>query len=215
MTTRLTSLCATQIFFIPAFLRPAIVIPFSGFPPRRPPGENKNMFLIFTGDGKGKTTAAIGQAMRALGQDKRVFMIQFIKSSGYPSGEDAILSGFGSRMRFEKGGLGFVGIMGDTLPLDAHRKAALNALARAKAAMLSGDYDLVILDEMNVAIQLRLVAIGEALAFLAAAPPGVDVIFTGRSAHPDIVARADLVSEMHEIKHPFRMRVRAKRGIEY
>ncbi len=173
------------------------------------------MLLVFTGDGKGKTTAAIGQAIRAMGQGKRVFMIQFIKSPGYPSGEDEVLARFRPQMHFEKAGLGFVGILGDDLPFEAHQKAAAKALARAKTVMMSGRYNLMILDEINVALQLRLLALGEVLAFLSAAPPGVDIIFTGRGAHPDITARADLVSDTREVKHPYQLRVPAKRGIEY
>lgn len=183
------------------------------------------MFMVFTGNGKGKTTAAIGQAIRALGQGKRVFMIQFIKSSGYPSGEDvvlpeigslpALIGGGGGTMHFEKGGLGFVGILGDNLPFERHVAAAKETLLKAEEAMLSGDYDLVILDEINVALDLKLIGLSDALAFLDAIPEGMDVIFTGRYAHSEVLFRADLATRCDELSHPYQNRVKAKKGVEY
>jgi cob(I)alamin adenosyltransferase len=177
------------------------------------------MFMIFTGNGKGKTTAAIGQAVRALGDGKRVFMTQFIKSHGYPSGEDGMLSGMTSKnggcMHFEKGGLGFVGILGDKLPFKEHCEAAVATLARAEKAMLSGEYDLVILDEINVALDLKLIELSAVLSFLNVIPVTVDVIFTGRYAHTDILSRADLATRCDELAHPYQNRVPARKGVEY
>jgi cob(I)alamin adenosyltransferase len=169
------------------------------------------MFMVFTGNGKGKTTAAIGQAIRALGDGKRVFMTQFIKSHGYPSGEDEMLPGMtskkGGHMHFEKGGLGFVGILGDKLPFEDHCAAAVATFARAEKAMLSGEYDLVILEEI--------IGLAAALAFLDAVPPTVDVIFTGRYAHSEILSRADLATRCDELAHPYQNRVKARKGVEY
>ncbi|MDR3582320.1 MAG: cob(I)yrinic acid a,c-diamide adenosyltransferase [Candidatus Pacebacteria bacterium] len=177
------------------------------------------MFMVFTGNGKGKTTAAIGQAIRALGDGKRVFMTQFIKSTGYPSGEDGMLPQMTSRtgglMHFEKGGLGFVGILGDKLPFEEHCAAAVTTLARAKEAMLSGKYDLVILDEVNVALDLKLIDLPAALAFLDAVPASVDVIFTGRYAHSEVLFRADLATRCEELSHPYRGGEKARKGVEY
>lgn len=178
--------------------------------------KNKAMLIVFTGEGKGKTTAAVGQAIRALGQKKRVFMIQFIKSSGYASGEDAILSGLSPRMHFEKGGLGFVGIMGDRLPLEKHKEAAEAALAKAKEAGTSGQYDFLILDEINVALHLGLLSLSEVLSFLKTVSAEVDVLFTGRDANPKILELAELVTEFQEIRHPYGVaHVPARRGVEY
>ncbi len=175
--------------------------------------------MVFTGNGKGKTTAAIGQAVRALGQGERVFMIQFIKSDRYPSGEDRVLAGCLAaacgQMHFEKAGLGFVGILGDALPREAHRKAAEAALAKARDAACSGAYDLVILDEVNVALDLHLLSLDEVTAFLDAVPDGVDVIFTGRYAHSEILFRADLATRCDELSHVYRRGVPARKGIEY
>jgi cob(I)alamin adenosyltransferase len=177
------------------------------------------MVMVFTGNGKGKTTAAIGQAIRALGDGKRVFMTQFIKSHGYPSGEDEMLPEMASKkggyMHFEKGGLGFVGILGDKLPFEDHCAAAVATLARAEKAMLSGEYDLVILDEINVALDLKLIGLPAALAFLDLVPPAVDVIFTGRYAHSEVLFRADLSTRCDELAHPYQNRVKARKGVEY
>ncbi len=180
------------------------------------------MFMVFTGNGKGKTTAAIGQAIRALGDGKRVFMTQFIKSHGYPSGEDnmlpAMTSKKGGSMYFEKGGLGFVGILGDKLPFQDHCAAAKATLARARSAALSGNYDLVILDEINVALDLKLIELSAALELLdavGALPEPPDIIFTGRYAHSEILFRADLASRCDELCHPYQNRVPARKGVEY
>ena len=179
------------------------------------------MLIVFTGNGKGKTTAAIGQAIRAMGAGKRVFMIEFIKGEQYPSGEDCILNAFEPRLHFEKAGLGFVGILGDKLPLKKHRAAAVCALKRAKDAMLSKQYDLFILDEINVALDLKLVTLEELVDFLDAVPAEVDAVFTGRHAHSEILARADLITNYEDVWHPYHpsvvtgQRTSAKRGIEY
>ncbi|HVN26335.1 MAG TPA: cob(I)yrinic acid a,c-diamide adenosyltransferase [Candidatus Paceibacterota bacterium] len=179
------------------------------------------MLIVFTGNGKGKTTAAIGQAIRAMGAGKRVFMIQFIKGKDYASGEDCVLNAFEPRLHFEKAGLGFVGILGDMRPLAKHRVAAREALRKAREAALSGGYDLVILDEVNVALDLKLIDLASVLGFLDAVPPSVDVIFTGRHAHSEILARADLITHYEDIWHPYHAdvltgrRAHAKRGIEF
>ncbi len=177
------------------------------------------MLMVFTGNGKGKTTAAIGQAIRALGQGKRVFMIQFIKSTGYPSGEDEVLpelfSRAGGRMHFEKGGLGFVGILGDKLPFEDHKAAARSTLLKAREAARSGDYDLVILDEVNVALGLKLIDLDDVLELLGVVPPSVDIIFTGRNAPSEILSRADLATRCEELSHPYQNKVPARKGVEY
>lgn len=175
--------------------------------------------MVFTGNGKGKTTAAIGQAIRALGQGKRVFMIQFIKGPGYPSGEDSVLPGIvsaaGGKLHFEKGGRGFVGILGDELPFEEHCIAARETLEKAALAAQSGEYDLIILDEVNVALDLRLLTLSEITDFLDSVPPSVDTIFTGRYAHSEVLYRADLATRCDELCHPYRQQVVARKGVEY
>ncbi len=177
------------------------------------------MLMVFTGNGKGKTTAAIGQAVRALGQGKRVFMIQFIKSDRYPSGEDTVLPILAAQtpgtLHFEKGGLGFVGILGDDIPFARHAAAARETLAKASDAARSGSYDLVILDEVNVALDLHLLEVADVTAFLDGLPENVDAIFTGRYAHSELLFRADLATRCEELCHPYAAHAKAKRGIEY
>lgn len=173
------------------------------------------MLLVFTGNGKGKTTAAIGQGIRALGQGKRVFMIQFIKGRGYPSGEDTILPKLGKKFVFKKGGRGFVGILGDELPRSVHRTAALKTLAEGERAIRSGKYDLVVLDEINVALGLKLIPKARVLKLARNIPDNVDIIFTGRGGLPEIEARAALVTRCEDVRHPYHGGTKAKKGIEY
>lgn len=173
------------------------------------------MVILATGDGKGKTTAAIGQAIRALGRGRRVFFAQFIKSEGYPSGEDDVLRGFGEKLTFVKGGKGFVGILGDSLPREEHAAAARETLALAKEAAAGGKYGLVVLDEANVALALGLISLEALLDAVDSAAADCDIVVTGRGADPKIIARADMVTECVEIKHPFHEKVAARKGVEY
>jgi cob(I)alamin adenosyltransferase len=177
--------------------------------------DHVSMLIVTTGDGKGKTTAAIGQAIRAIGHGKKVFFAQFVKCDNYPSGEDEILRKFAPRLTFLKGGRGFVGILGDKLPIEEHRAAALETLRAATEAVRSGDHELIILDEVNVALGLKLINFQELSDFLDAVPTAVDVVLTGRGADPKIVHRADFVTDCVEVKHPFNKKVKAKKGIEY
>jgi len=173
------------------------------------------MLIVATGDGKGKTTAAIGQAIRALGHGKKVFFAQFIKSDKYPSGEDVILRRIKKNLTFIKGGEGFVGILGDTLPLEMHKAAAMRTLTLAQDAAVSGKYDLVILDEANVAVSLGLITKEALCAFLDAVPCACDVVITGRNADSRVLDRADFVTDCVEVKHPFHNKVHAREGIEF
>jgi len=181
------------------------------------------MLLIFTGNGKGKTTAALGQAMRALGQNKRVLMIQFIKG-GQISGEHKFLKKFKSaswRTKFKiiPAGRGFVKILGDKLPLLVHKKAAQNALKLAQKAINppagGKKWDLIILDEINIAVNLKLIKAGDVLKILKLAPKDIDIILTGRGAPKSFIQKADLATEMKEIKHPFKKGQTAKKGIDF
>lgn len=173
------------------------------------------MLIIYTGNGKGKTTAALGSACRALGRGKRVLMVQFIKSKEYPSGEDKIALKFGKNFTFRKMGIGFVGILGDKKPFSAHQKAAREALAFARCAIVGGQYDVAILDEVNVAVDLKLIKPSEALDAARQAPETMILIFTGRGAPASFLKRADLVTEMREIKHPFQKKKRALLCVEF
>ncbi len=182
------------------------------------------MLIIFTGDGKGKTTASLGQAVRAVGRGKNVLMIQFIKGP-WQSGEDfvemkrhsdpATSSGQAAKGSFElkKMGLGFVGILGDQLPKDEHAKAAKKALEYFKEELPKRD--LVILDEVNVAVSLGLISTAEVLEEIKNLPKEKLVIMTGRGAPQEFIAAADLVTEMKDVKHPFWDGKLGKVGVEF
>lgn len=173
------------------------------------------MLYIFTGNGKGKTTAALGTAMRAVGEGKKVLMVQFIKGP-WKSGEDVFATGLGPRFKLVKMGKGFVGILGDTLPRKEHEKAACDALAFARKEAESGNWDILILDEVHNAVHLHLITKEAVLAFLDVAGDCVEhLILTGRDAAQEIIDRADLVTEMRDIKHPYAKGVTARRGLEY
>lgn len=160
------------------------------------------MLIVFTGNGKGKTTASLGQAVRAVGRGKNVLMIQFIKGP-WKSGEDfAELKG-GDKGNFElkKIGLGFVGILGDQLSKEEHMKAAKKALEYFQEELPKRD--VIILDEINVAVSLGLITDKEVISSIKDLPSEKLVILTGRDAPESFIKRADLVTEMKEIKHPF------------
>lgn len=168
------------------------------------------MIIVFTGNGKGKTTAALGQAIRALGEKKKAIMLQFIKGP-WISGEDKFFAK-NSLFKIIKGGKGFVGIMNDRLPRSIHKKAAEKTLNFTEKIIKSKKYDLVILDEINVAISLKLINKNKVLKILKNLPPEIDLILTGRNAPKEFIKLADIATEMKEIKYKKR---EAKTGIEY
>lgn len=175
------------------------------------------MLLVFTGNGKGKTTAALGQAMRSIGEGKKVLMIQFIKGP-WKSGEDILLENFKfpvPSFQIRKTGLGFVGIMDDALPREEHAKAAEEGLAFAKKEIESGKWDMVILDEINNAVDLKLISAEQVLELINLTPGALHLILTGRNAPQEFIDRADLVTEMRDIKHPYEKGIKAQRGLEY
>lgn len=173
------------------------------------------MILVITGNGKGKTTSSIGQGVRVVGQGGKVVMLQFIKSKKFPSGEDEALKAFGGKFTQVKGGKGFVGILGDTLPESEHKKAARQTLEIAQKHVRSRKIRLLILDEVNVALSLGLLSERKVLSLLRNIPEGMDVICTGRNAPRGLLEAADLVTECKEIKHPFSKGVVGKRAREY
>ena len=172
------------------------------------------MIIVITGDGKGKTTSALGQSLRAVGDGRRVLMVQFIKGP-WRSGEDDSQMLLRPAFKIIKTGLGFVGILGDSLPREDHEQAAREGLALARREMLSGHWDLLILDEINNAVQLDLVTKEDVLALADMLPDNMDLMLTGRNAPPEFIDRADLVSEVVEIKHPYQRGEEGKKGIEW
>ncbi len=173
------------------------------------------MLIVFTGNGKGKTTAALGQALRAVGDGKNVLMVQFIKGP-WKSGEDESHKKLSPHLRIVKKGLGFVGIGDDKIPFATHAKAAREAIDYALQEVTKGKIDMIILDEAANALHLRLIKEKDIFYFLEYALPRVEhVIITGRDCPPSLIEAADLVTEMRAIKHPFELGVKGKKGLEY
>lgn len=175
----------------------------------------KGQIHIYTGNGKGKTTAALGLALRALGANKKVGIIQFMKKGEYS--EHKAIKKYKLPILIESFGIGFYKILGDKKPKEAHKKAAQKALNRSREIINSNKYDLVILDEVNVAIDSGLIDINEVVSILKPETlnPKPDIILTGRNALPKLKKLADLVTDMKKIKHPFDKGIKAKKGIEY
>jgi cob(I)alamin adenosyltransferase len=175
--------------------------------------SRRGLILINTGPGKGKTTAALGTAMRAVGNGMRVLMLQFLKGSWHYGELDAAKI-LGPNFVLKQMGRGFVKVGGaEAAPEDIHLVEA--AWAEAREAIYSGQWDMVILDEINYAIgygMLDPVVVAKALR---ERPQGVHIILTGRDAHPLLVELADTVTEMLEVKHAYRKGIAAQRGIEY
>jgi len=176
-------------------------------------GEN-GLVVVYTGGGKGKTTAALGMALRALGHKKKVCMIQFIKGS-WSYGEMHSSSLLEPDFEMIAAGKGFVGIMDDRTPREDHVKIAADALSLAAYKIRSAKYDIVILDEINYAVDLKLVEASRLLDILADRPPRTTIVLTGNRAVREVVDAADLVTEMREVKHPFKKGIRAKKGIDF
>lgn len=179
------------------------------------------MILLFTGNGKGKTTAALGQMVRVLGRGKSALMIQFIKGP-WRSGEDEFAERFAlhtPRFKIVKMGKGFVGILGDELPKEEHARAAKEALEffkeEAKKSPAAGGWHLIVLDEVNVAISLGLITAAEVLEAIKDYPEERILILTGRDAPQELIDAADLATEMKELKHPFGEGKKAKFTVEF
>jgi cob(I)alamin adenosyltransferase len=164
---------------------------------------------VYTGNGKGKTTAALGLAMRAAGAGRRVFIAQFAK--GRESSEQLAFGRLSDRVVFRQfGAPAFVrGIPGQN-----DRQLADDGLQQTRAALLSGEYGMVILDEAGIAVMLGLVSVDSLLELIDARPPHVEVIITGRGVDERILSRADLVTEMLEVKHYYRRGILGRVGIE-
>jgi cob(I)alamin adenosyltransferase len=173
----------------------------------------KGLIIVHTGAGKGKTTAAMGTALRAVGNGLKVLMLQFLKGSWHYGELDAVQA-FGENFVMKQMGRGFVKVGGaETDPEDI--KLVGEAWAEAEAAIRSGQWDLVILDEINYAISYGMLDPAKVVAALQQKPEAVHVILTGRNAHPTIIELADTVTEMKQVKHAYEKGVMAQRGIEY
>ena len=175
--------------------------------------SRRGLILINTGPGKGKTTAAMGTALRAIGNGMKVLMLQFLKGSWHYGELDAV-EAFNGSFVLKQMGRGFVKIGGaETDPEDI--RMVEEAWQDARQAILSGEWDMVVLDEINYAISYGMLDPAKVVETLQQRPEMVHVILTGRNAHPSLVEIADTVTEMREVKHAYEKGILAQRGIEY
>ena len=178
------------------------------------PKKKVGLLVVLTGNGKGKTTSALGMALRAAGHGMKVCIIQFLKGDMY-AGELDGLARLGPNVELHMTGKGFCGIQGNPYPYKEHRANAQDAMQIARDKITAGSYDLVILDEINNALRLKLVDLPQVMELLDAKPELMHLVLTGRDAHPDIIERADTVTEMREIKHAFRKEIEPQKGIDF
>ena len=176
--------------------------------------RNKGLTIVYTGNGKGKTTAALGMALRAAGHGKKTLIVQFIKSfENY--GEIKFVKKYRCGITIKTLGKGYVKIKGDRFPFKEHVKSANAAFQFAKDQILSKKYNIVVLDEINIALDKKLLTIKQVIELIQQKPPQLHLILTGRAAPKRLLRIADLVSEVKEMKHPFRKGIEAQKGIEY
>jgi cob(I)alamin adenosyltransferase len=178
---------------------------------------------VYTGDGKGKTTAALGLALRAAGHGLRTYIGQFMKGQDYGElegverlGADALGRPWVTIEQFGKPT--FIHISADgtgSTATEEDVRLAREGLAAVRQAIQSGEYDLVVLDEINVALYFRLLTVQKVLDVIDAKPEDVELVLTGRHVPDEILARADYVTEMREVKHPYQRGIQARKGIEF
>ena len=175
--------------------------------------ERHGLVIVHTGDGKGKTTAALGLALRAFGAGLRVLILQFIKGKKKSGELNAleVLKNFSPTIEIKQCGLGFI----TKENLAEQKKSARAAIELAQEEILSGAWDLIILDEINYAVRFGLLDAADILELIKIRPPQMHLVFTGRDALPELIDKADLVTEMKLIKHPFQKGIAAQSGVEF
>ena len=174
----------------------------------------KGLVIVYTGGGKGKTSAALGLVLRAVGYNHKVCMVQFVKGSWH-YGELDSAKRLAPEFEMITAGKGFVGILDDKSPREEHVKAANDTLMISREKIMSGKFDVVILDEINYAIQLELLKLDDVIDLIKSKPAELDLVLTGNHAAKEVIELADLVTEMKEIKHPFKSGLKAKKGIDF
>ena len=173
--------------------------------------KTKGLVIVITGNGKGKTTAAFGQALRAIGQGYKVFVLQFMKGRKY--GECITAEKYLPHLTIRMSGLDSFVMRDNPAAIDI--ELAQKGLESARKAIMSGKYDMVILDEINVALDFKLVKLNDVIKLIKNKPPALDLILTGRYACAEIIKLADTVSDIKEIKHHYAAGVKDRAGIEY
>ncbi len=178
------------------------------------PKDRKGLVLVITGHGKGKTTTALGLAVRACGQRMRVAIIQFMKGDLYTGEWDGIKR-MDCPIELIPTGKGFCGIQGNPYPFKEHRRNAQEAIQLAQQKIGSNEVDLLILDEINNALRLKLVDLEQVLEIIRRKPPLMHLVLTGREAPPEVIELADTVSEVREVKHAYQKGIEPQPGIDY
>jgi cob(I)alamin adenosyltransferase len=176
--------------------------------------SNDGIVIVYTGNGKGKTTASLGLALRAIGHGLNVCMVQFIKGEWH-YGELNSLKKLEPDFELIVAGKGFIGIIDDDHAFEEHVRAAKTALDIVGQKMSLDIFDIIILDEINYAVHLGLLNLGEVMNIVKNRPKHLSLILTGNYACDEIISLADLVTEMKEIKHPYKKGIKAKRGIDF
>lgn len=178
------------------------------------PKKKQGLVVIITGNGKGKTTSAIGMALRGCGHGLKTTIVQFMKGDLY-SGEWDGVKQLAPLVELYHTGKGFCGIEGNPYPHSEHRKNAQDAIGLVKNILTSDVCDTLILDEINNSLQLKLVDLDQVKELLALRPDHMHLILTGRDAHPELIELADTVSEVQEIKHAYRKEIEPQPGIDF
>ncbi len=173
--------------------------------------EEKGLLIVYTGAGKGKTTAALGMALRCIGHGMKVAVVQFIKGA-IDTAEERALKSFGDRVTFLRMGEGYTW---ETQDRERDTRFAQEAWKKVCEFLRDPSYGMVILDEFNIALQQDYVDAADVIAALRARPPMQHVVLTGRGAKEALIEEADLVTEMKQVKHPFRKGVKAQAGVEF
>jgi len=176
--------------------------------------SNDGIVIVYTGSGKGKTTASLGVGLRAIGHGLRVCMVQFIKGEWHYGELDSIKK-LEPEFELIVAGKGFIGIIDDDHAFEEHVRAAKTALDIVEQKISLGTFDIIILDEINYAVHLGVLQLADVMKILQNRPKHLSLILTGNHACEEIITLADLVTEMREIKHPYKKGIKAKMGIDF
>ncbi len=177
------------------------------------PKQQTGLMVVITGNGKGKTSSALGMVVRAVGHGLRVCVISFMKGDLYAGEYDGLK--FLPGVEHHLTGKGFCGIQGNPYSHAEHRRNAQDAIVLAKEKLLCGAFDILILDEVNNSLKLRLIDLPQVLEIMELKPSALHLVLTGRDAHPEVIDRAHTVSEVMEIKHAYRQEIEPQKGIDY
>ncbi len=174
---------------------------------------DKGLVILYTGEGKGKTTAALGLVLRAVGYKKRCLIVQFGKS--WFTGELSGIRKLSPLVKIIQGGKGFVDILGDQTPKTVHKKAAADTFNLLYKEVMSGNWHVVVADEIIGAVSSGMLPLDKALKLIEDKPQALDLVLTGHNAPQKLVSLADLVTDMQSVKHPFQKGILAKKGVDF